>query len=72
MNIFAHFETRFHAAAQALKDAGILPAQAIPQRCLSLTHSVRWLILFHFPATRTKAHISRFLHAIRDKPVAES
>ena len=28
MNIFSHFETRFHDAAQALKDAGILPAEA--------------------------------------------
>ena len=27
MNIFAHFETRFHDAAQALKEAGILPAE---------------------------------------------
>jgi arginyl-tRNA synthetase len=27
MNIFSHFETRFHDAAKALKDTGILPAE---------------------------------------------
>ncbi len=28
MNIFSHFEARFHDAAQALKEAGIIPAEA--------------------------------------------
>jgi arginyl-tRNA synthetase len=28
MNIFSHFETRIHDAAEALKQAGIIPAEA--------------------------------------------
>ncbi len=28
MNIFSHFETRFRDAAEALKQAGVLPAEA--------------------------------------------